>query len=134
MLQGAFFNINDIYTVCQKMNTVEILDKSFDVETRTFTLEYNLEDDREKGIPKETALCCFNGEYQTILQTHAEWGRHRLQFVSPIKELDNPCFCFTQYTKQKRGWKPTGAYLGYFLDETIPEDVNTTLPPYLGLE
>lgn len=109
MIQGAFFNLENIYEVCEKLTSVEIIAANFYPAEKKFTLKYNLADTSEKGIPQETMLTCYDQEIYCVLSTQAEYGEHELTFYTDREEILDPYFIFTQYKKKKKGWAVVGA-------------------------
>lgn len=109
MIQGAFFNLENIYEVCDKLTSVEIIAANFYPSEKKFTLKYNLTDTSEKGIPQETMLTCYDQEIYCILSSQAEYGEHELTFYTDREEILDPYFIFTQYKKKKKGWGVVGA-------------------------
>lgn len=109
MIQGAFFNLENIYSVCDKLQTVTISQATFSESEKLFTLKYTLENDSIEGIPQETALTCFDQEIYCCLSTMAQYGEQTLQFYTDREEILDPYFCFTTYRKRKKGWKVLGA-------------------------
>lgn len=109
MIQGAFFDLKNIYEVCDKLETVEVLQAEYFADEKKFIIEYTLQDTAEKGIPQETFLTCYDREIYCLLQTQAEVGNHILTFYTDREEVLDPYFIFTQYKKKKHGWKVVGA-------------------------
>lgn len=109
MIQGAFFNLENIYKVCDKLTTVEIITATYTPYEKKFTLEYTLADTSEKDIPQETMLTCFEQENYCLLSTQAEYGNNTLTFYTDREEITEPHFVFTQYKKKKKGWGVVGA-------------------------
>lgn len=109
MIQGAFFNLENIYQVCKKLETITITEATFSESEKLFTLRYNMTDNSVEGIPQETALTCYDQEIYCCLSTMAQYGKQTLQFYTDREEIIEPYFCFTQYRKRKRGWKVLGA-------------------------
>lgn len=109
MIQGAFFNLENIYQVCDKLTSVEVIQAEYFEDEKKFIIEYTLEDTAEKGIPQETFLTCYDREIYCLLQTQAEVGNHTLTFYTDREEILDPCFVFTQYKKKKHGWGVVGA-------------------------
>lgn len=109
MIQGAFFNLENIYEVCKKLETVEVAKAQYFPDEKKFVLEYNMQDNSEKGIPQETVLTCYDEEIYCVLSSMANYGDNSLIFYTDREEIREPYFCFTQYKKRKKGWKVVGA-------------------------
>lgn len=109
MIQGAFFNLENIYEVCEKLATVEVTTAQYFPDEKKFVLEYNMQDNSEKGIPQETVLTCYDEEIYCVLSSMASYGDNSLVFYTDREEIREPYFCFTQYKKRKKGWKVVGA-------------------------
>lgn len=109
MVQGAFFNLDNIYKVCNKLESIQILQADYFADEKKFIIEYNLEDTAIPGIPQETFLTCYDREIYCLLQTQAQVGQHTLEFFTDREIIYDPCFVFTQYRKKKHGWGVVGA-------------------------
>lgn len=109
MIQGAFFNLENIYEVCEKLTTVEIINATYFPNEKKFYLKYNMQDTSEKGIPQETMLTCYEQENYNLLATQANYGENELTFFTDREEILEPYFIFTQYKKKKHGWGVVGA-------------------------
>lgn len=123
MIQGAFFNLQNIYEVCDKLQSVEVLQAEYFEDEKKFIIKYTLEDTAEKGIPQETFLTCYDNEIYCLLQTQAEVGNHTLTFYTDREEIIRPYFIFTQYKKKKHGWKVVGALAVPIFKEPVIDGV-----------
>ncbi len=109
MIQGAFFNLENIYEVCEKLSSVDVIDATYFPNEKKFSLKYNLKNTSEKGIPQETMLTCYEQENYCLLSTQAQYGQNELTFFTDREEITGPYFVFTQYKKKKHGWGVVGA-------------------------
>lgn len=123
MIQGAFFNLKNIYEVCPKLETIEIIKAEYDAENKKFYLEYDMQDTAIEGIPQETFLTCYDQEIYCLLQTRALPGNHFELFYTDREEIINPYFIFTQYRKKKKGWGVVGALAVPIFKEPVIDGV-----------
>lgn len=109
MIQGAFFNLENIYSVCEKLTTIEIIQAQYFPTEKRFYLEYDMSDNSIQGIPQETMLTCYDQEIYNVLATQARFGKNSITFFTDREEILDPYFIFTQYRKKKKGWGVIGA-------------------------
>lgn len=109
MIQGAFFNLENIYEVCEKLTTVEIIKAEYYTDEKRFYLEYDMQDNSIDGIPQETMLTCYDQEIYCVLSSQAFFGKNVITFFTDREEILDPYFIFTQYRKKKKGWGVVGA-------------------------